>query len=212
MHGTEFDNVRPTEARPDARTPDARFSVVQLASTGNTPVFRCPYHAWTNDLNGKLISVPHGMRGGFKSADARAAPMSRADGRRIHLGELRAARAARLRRVREQLEDGLRGIRHRAAEGRRRKQYPTKANWKLALENFRECYHCQHAHTRSFTATHALFLPTTTPDRRTRSEQELPIGTGRRPISQRDAGVPCEGRSCQAFHNVAQSFSPASLV
>ncbi len=27
-----------------------------------------------------------------------------------------------------------------------RKQYPTPGNWKLAVENFRECYHCAPAH------------------------------------------------------------------
>ena len=34
-----------------------------------------------------------------------------------------------------------------------RVQYPTRANWKLALENFLECYHCGPAH-RSLVTTH----------------------------------------------------------
>ena len=27
-----------------------------------------------------------------------------------------------------------------------KKTYPTKGNWKLALDNFHECYHCQPSH------------------------------------------------------------------
>jgi phenylpropionate dioxygenase-like ring-hydroxylating dioxygenase large terminal subunit len=173
MHGPDFDNVRPTEARADAKTPDSRFSVIQLASSGNTPVFRCPYHAWTYDLSGKLISVPQGMPSGFNQADHGLHPchVRTAEGfiwvSLAHddppdfdsfVSNWKTASA----------EYGTAQLKVAA-----RKQYPTKANWKLALENFRECYHCQHAHTHSFTATHALFLPTTTPDRRDRIEQEL---------------------------------------
>ncbi len=31
---------------------------------------------------------------------------------------------------------------------------PTRANWKLVLENFRECYHCYPAHTKTYSAVH----------------------------------------------------------
>ena len=184
MHGTEFDNIRPTEARPDAKTPDARFSVAQLGSSGNTPVFRCPYHAWTYDLTGKLISVPSGMPPGFNPAD-----------HGLHPCHVRTAEGfiwvSFARQEPPDFDAFVSNWKSVCAEYgtaklkvAARKQYPTKANWKLALENFRECYHCQHAHTRSFTATHALFLPTTTPDRRAKIEQEL-AGHGH-PVEARD--------------------------
>ena len=38
-----------------------------------------------------------------------------------------------------------------------RRSLPTKANWKLVLENFRECYHCSPSHSRSYRAVHGLF-------------------------------------------------------
>jgi Rieske 2Fe-2S family protein len=31
-----------------------------------------------------------------------------------------------------------------------RRSVPTKANWKLVIENFRECYHCQPSHANSY--------------------------------------------------------------
>jgi nitrite reductase/ring-hydroxylating ferredoxin subunit len=48
---------------------DARLSVKQLGATGNTPVFCCPYHAWTYDLTGALISAPKGMHIDFKMSE-----------------------------------------------------------------------------------------------------------------------------------------------
>src|SRR4030095_10162686 len=41
----------------DPAPKDSRLSVKQLAANGNTPVFRCPYHAWTYDLSGALLSA-----------------------------------------------------------------------------------------------------------------------------------------------------------
>jgi Rieske 2Fe-2S family protein len=55
-----------------------------------------------------------------------------------------------------------------------RKQYPTRANWKLVVENFLECYHCQPSHTRSYFAVHNLqFLYMMTPEQRARIEEDL---------------------------------------
>src|SRR5206468_2559849 len=34
---------------------------------------------------------------------------------------------------------------------------PTRANWKLVIENFRECYHCYPAHTKSYSVVHQIY-------------------------------------------------------
>jgi Rieske 2Fe-2S family protein len=34
---------------------------------------------------------------------------------------------------------------------------PTKANWKLVIENFRECYHCYPSHTKSYSVVHQIY-------------------------------------------------------
>ena len=55
--------------RDPAPADAARLSVKQLGPSGSTPVFRCPYHAWTYDLGGKLISAPNGMPSDFDMSE-----------------------------------------------------------------------------------------------------------------------------------------------
>jgi phenylpropionate dioxygenase-like ring-hydroxylating dioxygenase large terminal subunit len=169
----DMDKVLPSEARADGKPDDPRLSVTQLGPHGNTQVFRCPYHAWTYDLSGKLVSFPPSLPSEFDPAHLGLHPCHvRTVEGFIFVSLARHdppdfdAFVSNWRTVCK--EYGTAGLKVAA-----RKSYPTKANWKLALENFRECYHCQHAHTRSFTATHVLFLPSTTPTQRSRMEQEM---------------------------------------
>lgn len=50
--------------------------------------------------------------------------------------------------------------------------YPTKANWKLALENFQECYHCRPAH-KSLVKAHPFWDGLMSQEQRTRLERLL---------------------------------------
>jgi glycine betaine catabolism A len=114
------------------------------SSSGKAVV--CPYHAWVYDLDGSLRGAPR-MRGApafdpaalglvpvpshtwhgwiFVNATADAAPFSE------HLGALAALvapyRAERLRTA----------ARH---------EYEVRANWKVLVENYHECYHCPQIH------------------------------------------------------------------
>lgn len=172
QHGS--DGVRPTEALPDARPAASYLSVVQLGPSGNTPVFRCPYHAWTYDLDGRLVSFPTGMASAFNAAD-----------NGLHPAHVRTVEGfiyvslslqeppdfesfvGNWRAVCE--EYGTAGLKIAT-----RLQAPTKANWKLVVENFRECYHCKPSHTKSYSAVHQLFGDgSMTADQRGRIEQEL---------------------------------------
>ncbi len=115
--------------------------------------FQCPYHAWTYDLDGKLIAAPNLTR---------MPDVGRTEYGLVHvrvrewLGyiwvclsddppsfeeEVMGAAALRLGDA-ESIE------RYAIAdlELGRRIVYDVRANWKLIIENFMECYHCATIH------------------------------------------------------------------
>jgi phenylpropionate dioxygenase-like ring-hydroxylating dioxygenase large terminal subunit len=154
----------------DPTPKDSRLSVKQLGPTGNTPVFRCPYHAWTYDLDGRLVAA-YGMPADFDAAQNGLRPchLQTAEGF-IFVNFSRqeppdfapavsAMRTLGQRYGTAQLKVGA------------RVQYPTRANWKLALENFLECYHCGPAH-RSLVTTHDWDYSIST-EQRARREPEM---------------------------------------
>ena len=142
----EMDGVVPYGAHPDGKPIEPRLSIVQLGPSGNTLVFRCPYHAWTYDLDGKLVSFHPGMPSGFDPTEHGLHPAHvRTVEGFIFVSFARAeppdfdAFVANWRTVCQRYGTANLKVAARAA-------HPTKANWKLAIENFRECYHCQTAH------------------------------------------------------------------
>jgi phenylpropionate dioxygenase-like ring-hydroxylating dioxygenase large terminal subunit len=209
----QHETTHPTEARPDAKPTDSAISVVQLASEGNTPVFRCPYHAWTYDLEGKLISFPKGMPEGFDPAQFGLHPCPiQLVGGFIWLSFARNdppdfdpwVNSWRATAEKYQMQNLKVGTRLKA---------PTRANWKLVIENFRECYHCYPAHTKSYSVVHQIYGDPNveTPEVRARIDAALaregfPVpsrpgggmaggggayrrGTGDSPVGQPDAGA-----------------------
>jgi choline monooxygenase len=110
---------------------------------GNAKSIQCPYHAWTYALDGSLVAAPRADREAgfdpsglslvelrlerwgpllFVNPDAEAAPLADTLGPLPDLVPL----------------DGL--------QFRVRDDYELGANWKIAGENFLECYHCPVAH------------------------------------------------------------------
>ena len=115
---------------------------------GNRKALQCPYHAWTYDLDGTLRKAPRSEReegfdkDGFSllpvavgawgplvfvNPDADAGPLAAA------LGPLPGLVA----------ESGLDLDRLRF---RVRNDWEIACNWKIAVENYLECYHCAVAH------------------------------------------------------------------
>ena len=171
LHG--FDKNLPGEATLEGKPADSRLSVAQAGPSGNTAVFRCPYHAWTYDLDGKLISVPTGMPEGFDEGQHGLHPahvqivegfifVSLADKEPPEFDDF----VANWRNVCKIY--GTADLKVAA-----RKQYPTKANWKLAVENFEECYHCEPAHKSLVTVQWWQRAHVMSPEQRTNLEQEL---------------------------------------
>ena len=140
------DQNLPGSATATGKPEDPRLSVVQQGPSGNTAVFRCPYHAWTYDLDGKLISFPTGMPEGFDENQ-----------HGLHPAHVRMVEGFIFVNLADQEPKGFdefvanwrRTCQFYGTAGMKvaaRTQHPTKANWKLAVENFEECYHCEPAH------------------------------------------------------------------
>ncbi len=135
-----------------------RGSRVCIAKSGKAAAsrFTCPYHAWTYDLNGRLIAAAqmaepfdrdqHGLKSlqvrvvaGLIFTTFAAQPLDFAGAERA------LAQSARI---------------HGWAQAKvaHRRMYTIQANWKLAVENYMECYHCQPAHAE-FTRRHVYARP-----------------------------------------------------
>jgi phenylpropionate dioxygenase-like ring-hydroxylating dioxygenase large terminal subunit len=115
---------------------------------GHAKSIQCPYHAWTYGLDGSLVAAPRADR----EADFDPAELS--------LVELRLERWGPLLFVNpdrdaEPLADTLGSLPELVPldglEFRLRDEYVLEANWKIAGENFLECYHCPVAH-KGFTS------------------------------------------------------------
>src|SRR5262249_35872857 len=117
---------------------------------------QCPYHAWTYDLDGRLIGAPHMDEvPHFQKADfpllavhadewdghvflnLDAAPRSLSTQLGPLVEKFRSWRMADLRRG------------HRIV-------YDVKANWKLIIQNYNECLHCPNLHPALNKLSHYL--------------------------------------------------------
>lgn len=154
-----------------------------VSGCGHRLTLQCPYHAWTYDLDGALLTAPRSEREPnfdradwsllpiavdawgpliFACRDPDAAPLAETLG---PLPEQMAARGLPL--------DGL------TYRGRSR-EFLVEANWKLVVENFLECYHCPVAHqsfSRLIDVAPDAYKLTTTPFT---SSQYGPVLEGRR--------------------------------
>jgi choline monooxygenase len=116
--------------------------------SGCRETLQCPYHAWTYELDGSLRKVPRSEREvGFDPADFSLLPVSidvwgpflfvnpDIDAAPLEetLGELPAIVAGS-------------GLDLSTLRYHSHHEWPIEANWKVALENYLECYHCPTAH------------------------------------------------------------------
>jgi phenylpropionate dioxygenase-like ring-hydroxylating dioxygenase large terminal subunit len=111
---------------------------VLVEGEGQSATIQCPYHAWTYALDGSLRAAPRSDEGldrdalglrpvqvaqrgpfVFVNPDLEAAPLDALPELGVDLGSLRF---------------------------HVRVPYALEANWKIALENYLECYHCPVAH------------------------------------------------------------------
>ena len=115
---------------------------------GRRETLQCPYHAWTYDLDGTLRVAPRSEReDGFDPEAFSLLPVAvETWGPFVFVnpspdaGPLADALGVLPARV---AESGLDLDRLRP---RRRVEWTIEANWKIAIENYLECYHCPVAH------------------------------------------------------------------
>jgi phenylpropionate dioxygenase-like ring-hydroxylating dioxygenase large terminal subunit len=163
--------------RDPAPADAAMLSVKQLGPSGSTPVFRCPYHAWTYDLAGKLISAPNGMPADFDFSQNGLIPCHVRTAGGFIIANLsqdeppdfdsvvNPPRTPNWRTICEDYGTAKLKIAARA-------HYPVQANWKLVMENFHECYHCGPAH-KSLVKAHPFWDGTMSAEQHARLAKEL---------------------------------------
>ena len=107
-------------------------------------VFVCPYHAWTYGLDGRLRAARH-MPAGFDRSAYGLKPLHT----KVMEGLIFVSFAETplgLEHVEAALAGSARIYGWAQAQVAHRATYPVNANWKLAVENYMECYHCGPAH------------------------------------------------------------------
>lgn len=116
---------------------------------------QCRYHGWSYGLSGRLIGVPHLSElgaAGFDREKYGLVPVALAIWEGlvwVNLADAPEPIAQQLRPcITERFGDDGRFWRYRLGELRaaRAIDYDVRANWKLIVENFLECYHCPTIH------------------------------------------------------------------
>jgi phenylpropionate dioxygenase-like ring-hydroxylating dioxygenase large terminal subunit len=133
-----------------------RGSRVCTMARGSASGFTCPYHAWSYRLDGSLRAARE-MPPGFDliGHGLKRLPL-RVIGGLIFIGFGSAPPA--LDGVAATVETMTTRYGWVEAEIAARRRYSVAANWKLVMENYHECYHCQPAHPE-FSILHALARP-----------------------------------------------------
>lgn len=113
-------------------------------ATGSTPKLVCPYHQWTYDLDGKLLYARE-MGEGF---DASAYGL-----KKVHCLDLGGVVYICLAEIPPPVADlAQTAMKYLAPSGLHDAKVAfsstmvEKGNWKLVIENNRECYHCSGSH------------------------------------------------------------------
>ncbi len=136
-----------------------RGSRICFEKSGSEKRLTCRYHGWTYGLDGKLKAAAHMPESFDKSGIGL---------KQLHLRLFQgmifvnfAATPGNFDLIEKELGPRLAPYGLANAKVAHRQSYPIKANWKLAVENYKECYHCAPAHPE-YSRAHALAMPAET--------------------------------------------------
>jgi phenylpropionate dioxygenase-like ring-hydroxylating dioxygenase large terminal subunit len=122
-----------------------RGSTVVLQPSGNARALTCRYHGWTYALDGSLQAAPR-MPDSFEPECHGLKSCALQDVEGLLFVSLSDEPGPSIDEVAAGLEPYLRLQGTASARVAHREIYPVEANWKLAVENYLECYHCKPAH------------------------------------------------------------------
>ena len=121
-----------------------RGSHICVNKEGRINKLVCPYHSWVYDLDGKLIKAQM-MPENFEKENLQL--------HKCHSVNFEGLIFINLSDNPDDFNEFIKPTRNfiklhglNNAKIAFRKTYPTNGNWKLTLDNFHECYHCQTAH------------------------------------------------------------------
>ncbi len=121
-----------------------RGSIICIEKRGNKRKFQCPYHGWMYDTDGNLTAARN-MPDGFDKSN-----------HGLHKVSVEVVHGLvfvcfcddppAMEPARRDLAEPLAVFDFENMKVAAQKTYPIAANWKLAVENYQECYHCSNAH------------------------------------------------------------------
>ena len=130
-----------------------RGSRICLEESGNTSRFSCPYHSWTYNLDGKLLAAKS-LREGIDKSTLGLHPCNIASVSGMLLINL-SDNPQSLANLQSDLKEPFKMFGFEDLKVAAHKNYPIASNWKLAVENYQECYHCAPAHPE-YSLSHSL--------------------------------------------------------
>lgn len=133
-----------------------RGSRVCYEKRGNTRWFSCPYHGWTYDLRGNLKAARQMPKDFDKSGFGLAAIRAELFHGFIMISF--AAQSEGFDTAHRLLDPVLAPFALDRAKVAHSESYSIGSNWKLAVENYVECYHCAPAHPE-FAKSHSIQRP-----------------------------------------------------
>jgi phenylpropionate dioxygenase-like ring-hydroxylating dioxygenase large terminal subunit len=133
-----------------------RGSRICTAPSGHAKFLVCPYHAWSYGLDGSLRAARHMPDDFDKSAHGLKPVNLRVIEGIVFLSF--AANPLALGHVERTLGECFGPYEWTRVRVAHRERYAIAANWKLAVENYLECYHCAPSHPE-YSRLHALEQP-----------------------------------------------------
>lgn len=132
-----------------------RGSIVCLGKSGNTRKFECPYHGWMYDTDGNLIAA----RNMPEDFDRASYGLHKVPVEIVHglIFICFCDTPPSIEGARRDMAEPLAMFDFENLKVAAQKTYPISANWKLAVENYQECYHCAVAHPE-YAKMHTLML------------------------------------------------------